>query len=215
MCGDPGKPNYFHPDYKYPDPPEGYPGLLKTVFSGTPRGATFFLWRLLQGLGIPNVGHEGVFFPSWIKPVANWRGCVVDVTGFAWPYVNHPRSTFTKVHIVRHPVSVICSSVIYFPKFFPDPDSQWRWVETYWFRAHATPHPGPAYQVEKYADWLPGLAKELWGVDWTRETVLAKGAETKRNALNPKLQRYTKVTWKDLRPETRDLAAGLGYTEEV
>jgi hypothetical protein len=202
--------NFFDPTIVPPSPPQGFPGALKVVFSGTPRGGTFFLWSLLRNLGVVGVSHEAVFWPPWIGTGVRWIGTVVDVTGFAWPYL--PCEGVETVRLTRHPVPTIESMVSYFPAFFPDRE-KWRWAEQYWLRAHSGWDPRVARQVEIYDQWLPEIALRVWDDSWTSEKIRKVAESTNTNALRPDINRF-RITWNQLSVETRNLAELLGYRRD-
>lgn len=167
------------------------------------------MWSLLRKLGVQGVSHEAVLWTSW-GPETRWIGTIVDVTGFAWPYL--PCAGVETIRLTRHPVPTIESMVSYFPTFFPD-QGKWQLAEQYWLRAQSGWDPRYAMPIETYDQWLPDAASRLWGATWTGETIKQASAAVKTNALRSDIHRF-RLSWNQLSVETRNRAEQLGYRRE-
>jgi len=201
--------DFFDPNFQF-SPASSGERSLKFVFSGTPRGGTFFLSRLLRTLGIVAVGHEAVFTAVGMKLDNSSNYFQVDVSGFVWPYL--PLSGVKVYRIVRHPVNAINSMVDYFPTFFENWETTWRKAEVYWYRAFETADPKEVLRMEDYLTWFPDVGWALNGERWDPDQLASKAFGLNKNECkNP---RKSRVTWGMLSVRTQDMAKRFGYQEE-
>jgi len=147
---------------------------LRAVVTGVPRGGTRFLAGVLQLLSKGNhVGHESVFSCEAVRKPRKKNGSIIEVSGFAWPYLQGLTEAGIPVfHLMRDPVDTANSWMKFFPDAFPKVNRDWPRALCMVWNWHLVneKHTSNVIRVEKPARGLIKLGKEL-GFKWAAEEV--------------------------------------------
>jgi hypothetical protein len=190
-------------------------GDLKLVVGGFPRTATTYISSMIRDLMEPGypVGHERIFQPdTGFCDMA--LDTIVDVTGFAGPYLPDLREvgTVTILHLMRHPVDTLNSCLNYFDHYFPQGEKAqyWDWMVQVWYhwqRKWADNAHGTVY-MERRVDALQRIG-ELLSKEWTEEEIIRRS----RSAFKGRSSKGYVKGWEDLPTEVRRFAESYGYTK--
>jgi hypothetical protein len=111
------------------DPPDreiGYTDHLQLVIASLPRSATTWLRNVFEVLKV-SAGHETIGSQSCFEHRPPILRVQVEISGFIQPYTASikRRKKAALVHLIRHPVTTLNSTLNHFESVFPDKKKGW------------------------------------------------------------------------------------------
>lgn len=193
-----------------------FPWNLQLVVAGVPRGGTQYLTNCLRPALMSQLtaGHEALFCYNFVRDYGDRQAHDVEVTGFAWPYLDSLVARGIPIfHLLRHPVPACNSILKFFPESFPVPERDWPAAVELWYQWHRRTSEKALYWFrleDQTEDAVEDILKIL-GVDVPREEIERCCSKASRgNSTAGDL-----ITWDHLPPVVQDFAYERGYSEHV
>lgn len=185
------------------------------VVAGTPRGGTYFTYRVLRALGL-RATHEKRYTAK--GQAARYSGDI-EVSGFAAPHLATDEEVTLIVHLTRHPISVVNSLLHRYSNiseryFGSKGETDAEKIAYWWAEQHRMiqdAFPTCRMSIHSIYDGMKMLGPMYFGV--TEQQVEDVFTRIDKQWENAGPEGYPKVlrNWGELPREVQNVAADLGY----